>query len=272
MKNYGIEILRMILCFWVVLFHYLRQPDSKLLKNLKSKMFHVPSFFFISFFFLFPLLKTKNTKKMLLRLERISIPYFGWPIIIWILNKIFALFCRKLLIAKILPFIILIKQLIGRKFLVHLWFLFNLLIVTIVLFIITLIFEIKNFMKICQMLLITFYILQYSKYNYFFFDNYNHCISHSVGHLVESFPIAFTAVLINYTGVINRLKSFRNMVIFYCIIFNFFIYHYNVFKNIETYSKKYNYNGFDKIFFPIFTFVILIPFENIQFSKIYQKT
>lgn len=76
MRNYGIEILRMILCFWVVLFHSLREPDNNFVLNIKKKMFHVPSFFFISFYFLFPIIKEKNIKKMKLRLERISIPYF----------------------------------------------------------------------------------------------------------------------------------------------------------------------------------------------------
>ena len=81
-KNYGLEILRMILCFWVVLFHCLRKTDNNIILNFKRKMFHVPSFFFISFYFIFPIIREKNTNKMILRLERLLIPYLFWPLII----------------------------------------------------------------------------------------------------------------------------------------------------------------------------------------------
>ena len=74
--NYGLELLRMLLCFWVVLYHFLKKSDNKLILSFKKKMFHVPSFFFISFYFLFPIINRRKTNKMILRLERLLIPYF----------------------------------------------------------------------------------------------------------------------------------------------------------------------------------------------------
>ena len=273
MRNYGIEILRMILCFWVVLFHYLKEFDYVFLLKLKQKMFHVPSFFFISFFFLFPIIRTKNTKQMILRLERLMIPYLGWPIIVWSLHNIFSLLFKNLLYGHLISFGKLIKQLIvGRIFMVQLWFLFNLLFFTISLFILSFLLDIKKIIAITQLIAILSYFLQYSKYNYLFFDQYKDSVSHSVGHFVESFPIASTAFIFNFTDVLGKLKSLRILAIFYCIIFNFFIYNYCIFMNIELYGKKYNYNGFDKNLFAIFSFVCfyLIPFEKLH-SQILNK-
>ena len=98
MRNNGIEILRMILCFWVVLFHFLgrsHNSECKIIANFSKKMYHVPCFFFISFYFLFPIIKTKNLTKMKLRLERLFIPYLGWPIITWTFNYLGYILLKK---------------------------------------------------------------------------------------------------------------------------------------------------------------------------------
>ena len=186
-KNYGLELLRMILCFWVVLFHCLKISNNNTILNFKRKMFHVPSFFFISFYFLFPIIRSKNTKKMIIRLERLLIPYLFWPLIIYI-----------------------------------------------------------------------------------FFDNYKDCISHSLGHFVETFPIAISAFIISKYNIPNRITSKRYTIIFYCILGNYFIYNYKIFMEIKIYGHRYNYNGFDKNIFAILSFFAfyLIPIDNIQLNKL----
>lgn len=274
MKNYGVEILRMILCFWVVLFHWFSEfgySGNKIITNFSKKMYHVPSFFFISFYFLFPIIKTKNTIKMKLRLERLLIPYLGWPIITWTLNNLSYLLFKKSYFGYFIPFIKLKEQLIiGRIFFGQFWFLFNLLFFTIFFFIITHFLNITSFLKLNQFFAIISYILQYSKYNYYFFDHYNKCVSHSIGHFVETFPIAVTAFLLNFSEFLSNSKNRRNFVIFYCFIVNYFIYKFSIFMSIEIYGKKYNYNGIDKNIFAFLSFVgfFLIPFEKCYFNKL----
>ena len=223
-KNYGLELLRMILCFWVVLFHCLQIYNSNcIILFFKRKMFHVPSFFFISFYFLFPVIKGKKNKKMLQRIERLSIPYFFWPILTWNINNIFFSIFKKSRFGIILSFVELKEQLIiGRKFFSHYWFLFNLLLLTYIFFIIALIFESNNFLKIIRFLSIISYILQYSKINYIFFDRYPDCVNHSVGYIVESFPHAGVAFTLYSSGILNHFKNIRHTIIFYCIIGLFF--------------------------------------------------
>ena len=145
--NYGLELLRMLLCFWVVLFHSLRKSDNKLILNFKKKMFHVPSFFFISFYFLFPIINRRKTNKMILRLERLLIPYFFWPSFTWCINNLSFLKFKKSRFKRFLTLYDLFEQLItGRTLYVHFWFLSNLLFFTIIFFILSILFEVIFFL------------------------------------------------------------------------------------------------------------------------------
>ena len=270
-KNNGLELLRMFLCFWVVLFHSLRISDSNLILNFKKKMFHVPSFFFISFYFLFPIIQNRNIDRMALRLERLLIPYIFWPLITWCMSNLFFLIFKKSRFDRLLTLYELLKQLIiGRKFYGQFWFLFNLLFFTIIFFILSILLEENNLLQITKTIAIISYILQYSTYNYIFFDNYRECISHSIGHFVETFPIAITAFLLYSYDIPNKLKKVRNKTIFYCILGNYFIYKYKIFMDITIYGRKYNYNGFDKNIFALLSFIgfYLIPIDFLNSNKL----
>ena len=128
-------------------------------------MYHVPSFFFISFFFLFPTIKLKKKKKMVQRLERLSISYFIWPLITFIINNI-AFYCfRKSRFNRALTLNeLLVQWITGRKIFFQFWFLFNLLFLTIIFFILSLVLSAKYFLKTIKLICIICFILQYSSY------------------------------------------------------------------------------------------------------------
>lgn len=73
----GIEILRMFLCFRIVVLHYYSSNNKYLLK-LKEHQFQVPCFFLISFYFLYQIIIRKNYQKLKLRLERLLVPYISF--------------------------------------------------------------------------------------------------------------------------------------------------------------------------------------------------
>ena len=152
-------------------------------------MFHVPTFFFISFYFLFPIIKRVNTSKMILRLERLFIPYIIWPFITWSINNF--LFIK---------------------------YLFNLLFFSISFFILSLIIKINTFLKIMKFFAIVSYFLQYSSYNYIYFDKFKESISHSIGHFVEILPIAITAFILNDKDIPNKLAKRRYKAIIYSFL------------------------------------------------------
>ena len=78
--NYSLELLRLILSFWVVL-----QRTYKTIPKFNKAKFHVPAFMIISFYyFYYNTLKIKNIIKINQRFQRILIPYIIWPILIFI--------------------------------------------------------------------------------------------------------------------------------------------------------------------------------------------
>ena len=94
--NYSYQLLRLILCFWVVIHHCCRKV------YLFKGKFHVPTFLLMSFYFYYNTLKNKNIKKIKQRYQRILIPYIVWAIFIYIFNNIlfklfgFSLYGKKL--------------------------------------------------------------------------------------------------------------------------------------------------------------------------------
>ena len=88
--NYGIELLRMILCFWIVIIHCCI-INSYFFKKIILAGFHVPTFIIISFYFYYRNLSTRNIIKIKLRFERLLIPYIIWPIILLIMNNLLLL-------------------------------------------------------------------------------------------------------------------------------------------------------------------------------------
>ena len=254
-RNLGLEIFRMLLCFWVVLFHSINSSNNFILNFILHKTFHVPSFFFISFYYFFPIVRERNSFKMKLRLVRLFFPYFIWPLIIWSSNNLLYLIIAKNRFGRLLSFKELKIQLItGRLFLIQFWFLFNLIFLSLFFFIISslrkniLIIFLNLFLLIC-------YVTQYFRSYYFLYTRFKDCIAHSVGHLIVSFPIAVTAFNLNKINLIKyleiqRYKSLLSLLLIVLIIF--------------IYGEPSTYNGIDKNLFSLFSFYLfyLIPLNK----------
>ena len=84
--NLGLQLLRMILSFFIVLIHCCNVKNKILYILLFVKPFHVSSFFLISFYFYYNAILARNIYKMKIRLLRILIPYMIWPLIFFIFN------------------------------------------------------------------------------------------------------------------------------------------------------------------------------------------
>lgn len=79
-RNYGIEFLRVLLCFGVICVHFCNpSPVVTLLRN-----YPVPIFMMLSFMFMAN--KLDNFLDVKQRLKRLFIPYFGYPLI-YIYNR-----------------------------------------------------------------------------------------------------------------------------------------------------------------------------------------
>jgi len=138
--NLGIELLRMILSFLIVLVHFYVNKKSKfyffLFQNLS---YYVPSFFFISFYFSYKPFTSKNVEKIKERFIRILIPYMGWPILFWLKNN--YLYYTYEIKENILIKNIYYQLLVGCGIHGIFWFLFNLLFISTLFVIIIFLFN-----------------------------------------------------------------------------------------------------------------------------------
>ena len=195
--NLGLEILRFISCFWVVLIHTSILTNKLLIKYLLLRNFHVPCFTIISFYFLCNYFLKRNIVKIKKRFERLLIPYLGVPILIWVTNNIiyyffgFNRFTRRLKLKELMN-----QFIIGIIFHGIFYYLFNILFITLLLSIISFLFK-KTLLKIWIIILIISYILQYSGYNKKIFNEYNRKIAYSLGNLIEIIPFAIAGLLIS---------------------------------------------------------------------------
>ena len=159
-KYLEIQILRMILCFWIVISHC-SLIYNPFFKKIIFSQFHVPTFFIISFYFLYKNLSKRNIKKIKERFERLLIPYIIWPILIFIINNILFITLSLGRFNKILTINDLLIQIIfGINFHDIFWFQFDLIILTLVYNIINFIFKTKLY----YFLMVVSYIVQYSDF------------------------------------------------------------------------------------------------------------
>ena len=259
-RNLGIESLRVISCFWVVLSHCMSNNNNIITNFIKSKKYHVPSFFFISFYYLYPIVCLRNVEKMKNRLKRLLIPYTFWIFIFWIIYESSFLFSRNKI--KIALNDLKIQLIVGRRIMGHLWFMFNLIFFTIVFFINSFLFEKNNYLVILLLASVTSYIFQYSGIYYNYFNNFRSDVKLSVGLFVETIPFAASAFLISSLKIEEKLKNHRMKVLILIFIYLYFIIKYNVFSN----AYGFNFQGIDKNIISIMLFIefYLIPFEYLK--------
>ena len=259
-KNYGIQILRMIMSFWVVMNHIYKTKNKSLKNIIIEHRFHVPTFIIISFYFLNNNLVKRNINKINERLERLLIPYILYPTLNYIIFNFFYIFFNAKSLA--IKFESLITQLIiGRGIFNVLWFNFNLIFLIILFHIISFLFK-SNYLLILQIIGIFAYLAQFSDYNFIFFNKYSNRIKFSVGYIVETIPLAITGLWISSLDIINKLKNSRFKAIFFSFFFIFFFFKYDVFKQVKGFGKQglmYNIGGC--FFFISFS---LLPLDNIN--------
>ena len=264
----GVAILRPILSFLVITTHCYNINNAKgKWKEISEKTdafwFHIPTFFIISFYFTYKTLISSNYKKKFERIQRLFIPYFLWPIIIFLLNK----FLYKYSITKnVITFEHLKFQLlygIGKMNMNFLWYQWDLIIITTLFIIIIFIFKkIYNFIFI--IMTIFAYIYQYNGKNKSYFSKYKDDRKYIFGRILEMIPFAVIGFLLSYSGIINFLKKYPLKVIITFIYFFYFIINYQVI----YISKGFDYHGIKKF---IMANCIFITFEMFPSEKFNNK-
>ena len=234
--NYGLALLKSILAFLVVIRHNFdpRSTKNKIILKITSRniLFHVPSFFIMSFYFMYKNLLSLNPKIILNRFMRLLIPYIGWPIIIFNINR----FLNKYFNKKLKDSYLLLKYQFlygGAQFLLTFWYSWNLIAITLLFILIIFIFR-KHALFILQIILICSYVVQYTEYHYknifLKYPNYNKFV---IASLFESIPFSVTGFTLGYYKILDilkrhKIKSFILSIIIYKVIID-----YNIFTRIK---------------------------------------
>ena len=209
-KNYyGLSILKFLLAFDVINCHCFKRKSTSnkfILYLLNSNKLHVPSFIIMSFYFTHNSLISLDLNKIYRRLERLFIPYLGWPIILFILSNFINIFCKKI---PLISFKNLYYQIVlgnAPNIPLHFWFLFDMIVTTN--FFIFIIISMKNhYIFIFLMFMIFSYYLQYSNINLIFFNSNR---QPSLGKENEFIPFAVTGFIFIYK-IIQYYEIFANI-------------------------------------------------------------
>lgn len=224
-KNIGLLILKIYLSFNVVNTHCLDISNipSNLIFFLTNSL-HAPTFFIISFYFFYKSLISRNINKFRLRFQRLLIPYIVWPIIIFIINNIlFYVFKKKLF----KTFKDLKNQLLtGHCFIPALWFQWDLIFETFLFIIIELLFH-KYLIIILINIEIVSYFLQYSNYNYNFFEKLIFEQKFTFGRLIEILPYSISGLIIAHFELMKNLKKNKIKTLYFCFVVFYFNYKFN---------------------------------------------
>ena len=206
----GIEILRIILCFSVVLDHL--YINTNFYKFHYIIYYHIPSFFVISFYFNYKTFISFNIKKIKGRLKRLFIPYFYWSIISWIINVIYFEIFN---IESFHSFKFLLIHLVnGHQFNYSLWFQNIISLITLLFLIIIFLFR-KIYISILLILNLVAYIFQYTGFNYnFFINNFTINSSATFGRFAEAIPNAVTGFILSYFDIIKKSNKYKYIFTF----------------------------------------------------------
>lgn len=232
--NYGLALLKSFLSFLVLLSHNfdIRTTKNKIIIFMfLHRRFHVPSFFIMSFYFMYNNLLTINSIILFRRLIRILAPYVGWPIIIWIMNNIL-----NIILAKKFPDSfeeLKFQLLLGNRFIQPLWFNWMLMLITILFYLI--IYVSKNqTIFVFLILLIIFYIFQYSGFAYKNHFKKNPSFNfYPAGFFFESFPFALTGFIFGHYKILEFLKKNKMKTIIISFLIYKTIVDYNIFANLN---------------------------------------
>lgn len=254
--NAFFALLRIYISFLVVNTHCFKPPISLYqnifkLKLLKNRI-HVPIFYIMSFYFCYNLFSSKNIPKIKQRFERIIIPYFIWPIILFLINNYLLNF-----ISKISLYDLLLQLLYGHCYNTVFWFQYDLILVTFIFTFSSLLFYKFNNFFLINLEIISFYF-QYSNNNYILFSNLPYYKKNTLGRIAEMIPYCVSGYIFGYLKVSIISKKLRFFYLYFLFILLLFFIKYNVF----TYVKGFLLQGFDLYAKSLCIFIIFLLFPS----------
>ena len=259
--NIGLQFLRMICSFFIVLCHFYKfHHYNKIIYNKNS--YYIIIFFYMSFYFSYNTLASRNISKIKLRFIKMLTPYIGWPLLLYLKDKFDHYYYKERLIHRFKH--LYYQIIVGCKIYGIFWFLFVLIFIHLFFTLIIFIFK-KIHLFILFISNIFIYYFFYSNYaSILIFNKYKKVpVHHSIKPILEFFVFAFTGFYLASIQFINKLYKCR-IIAFLISNFSLFIY----IKYYNNYFKKMIkiYKGIIRIILVTFIFIIfsMLPFDKIN--------
>ena len=263
--NLGIQILRFLLCLWILIIHcsYIENRHKKYF----DKGFHVPTFILLSFYFFYNNISRRNIPKIILRFQRLLIPYILWPIIILLVNNfLISLFSVGQFRLPLKKKDLFIQLLIGLRYHPIFYYQFNLLFLSLLFTILSFIFRL-NLLKILIYLGLLSFYLHISTLNYNYFIYYQRSFQISLGTIVELLPIAVIGSALASKNMLSKMENISLYFKLILIFIIFILFEYDIFTSLKGF---FFHNVLLNILASnvLFTFFGSLSFEKIKKFKI----
>ena len=257
--NFGIQLLRFLLCFWIVIVHC--SPIRVQYRRYLFKGFHVPTFILIAFYFYYSILSKRNIARIKARFQRLLIPYIIWPTLIFILKKIPLKFFQ---IGKYKSNLALkylyIQFLLGTSIYGIFWFQYNLLFLSLFFSIISFLFK-NNLLLVLQCLCVISLYIHISGIYYIFLISFPNNIGFSLNSLISFMPIAIFGCFLGSINLIHKIKNIPLYLQLILLSFLFLLFKYNIFANVKGFM-------YSNVFLHISaSILLLLLFGSISFDK-----
>lgn len=263
--NYGLALLKSLMCFEVVLDHFWMEDASIYLMPFKAMgLVAVPIFMFISFYLTERIFLDSDGKRIKKRIWRVCWPQIGWALIYYLAFKI-----AQLKINFGVRFKDFIWQIItGHSPVINqsMWFQTVLIVLTLVYFLIFKFMKTEKGIAVTYVMMFLALIIQYTGINIKLFNSLRYELKYPLGRFCEMVPYATLGFSCAYYNVFEKIKSYVSTTkIFFLIMFgmNFiFLFNYEVINAAPGFG--YSNNNFIPISLFMTGFAFLIPFENLS--------
>ena len=244
--NLGISILKMIMCFMVIVSHIWGVNvvhDGPLGWVYYLREYAVPVFMILTFFFSEKMLDQLDAKKIGKRIVKLIVPLWGWAVIYWIFYKLLEEFLYP-------GYDLKVKDLFWQMFTGNsiylngtMWFQVDLIVLTLLFALI--IFVAQRFKNVVFAILsFACVLLSYLGTLLVLFKLKSELVG-CVGRFFEVLPMAVIGFMLAYYGILDKSRKPWIATMVLGIVFLRFLRYYKPFSPVPV--QTFDYAGFDKL-------------------------
>jgi len=252
----GIQILRMIFAFNIVVFHCISNSSKNIILYFICHIgihYYMPTFFIISFYFSYRTFCSRNISKLKERLLRILIPYIIWPSLFWIKYTVISSFNTKKV--TIVYKDLIYQLLIGKPILPVFWFQFCLIIWTIIFIILIFSFK-KTYNYILSFILLLLLYLNYSRITRLIYKYFKNMFHASIYDLFHRYINILSGFFFGSKAILDRKYKFKLLFILFSLSCFFFVKYFRN-NNLDYIANQFIINI-------VFISSSFIPFDLIK--------